>query len=319
MIKQMITRKLGLAIAMAFVLLINVDAQRATSLRFNEILVINEDNFVDDYGLRNSWIEIFNSSPGTVDMGSCFLTNDKSNPMMYRIPKGDVMTKIKPRQHSLFWADNNPSHGTFHLNFYLNPTESNYLALFDSDGRTLIDEIIIPAGQKADVSYGLVEDGWNQSRLDEELHLNASYKRGNKLWINYDKVTPNTNNVTLDTNEKVENFKENDAKGFGMTLTAMAVVFSALVLLFLIFKGIGKTAVSLSRRRAMKSQGVSHSQAQGMANESGEIFAAIAMAIHEITEDLHDDESSVLTIQNVARNYSPWSSKIYSLRELPKR
>ena len=53
--------------------------------------------------------------------------------------------------------------------------------------------------------------------------------------------------------------------------------------------------------------------------EKGEVYAAIAMAIHEITESEHDEENAVLTIKNIDRSYSPWSSKIYTLREIPRR
>ena len=53
--------------------------------------------------------------------------------------------------------------------------------------------------------------------------------------------------------------------------------------------------------------------------EEGEVYAAIAMAIHEITESEHDEENTILTIKNVDRSYSPWSSKIYTLREIPRR
>ena len=52
---------------------------------------------------------------------------------------------------------------------------------------------------------------------------------------------------------------------------------------------------------------------------NGEVSAAIAMAIYETMESEHDDENTILTIKNVDRNYSPWSSKIYTLRELPRR
>ncbi|MDR0864536.1 MAG: hypothetical protein LBO74_06340 [Candidatus Symbiothrix sp.] len=52
--------------------------------------------------------------------------------------------------------------------------------------------------------------------------------------------------------------------------------------------------------------------------QSNEIFAAIALALSGTTE-WHDLESNVLTIHNVVNNYSPWSSKIYTLRELPIR
>ncbi len=52
---------------------------------------------------------------------------------------------------------------------------------------------------------------------------------------------------------------------------------------------------------------------------SGEVLAAISAAIHDLSQDAHDKESTILTIEEVKRNYSPWSSKIYSLRQLPKR
>ena len=51
--------------------------------------------------------------------------------------------------------------------------------------------------------------------------------------------------------------------------------------------------------------------------ESGEIFAAIAMAIHELNDEHHDFESSILTIKKAQRNYSPWNSKVLSLRQNP--
>ena len=296
---------------------INLQAQRTTSLKINEVLVINEDNFSDDYGKKNPWFEFYNSSPGTVDIAGCFLTNDINEPKKYMVPKGDVLTKIKPFQHILFWADNLPTRGTFHVNFNLYPDRPNFIALFDSDGRTLIDSVTVPAGQRPDISYGLIVDGWTQQRLDEEIRLNSNYKGGKELWVYFEKVTPSSNNKILDTNERIDNFKSNDGLGIGMTLTAMGVVFLGLIALYLLFKLIGNTAVNLSHRRAMKISGISKEEAKGIAEHSGEIYAAIAMAIYEATE-LHDDENTILTIKKTVRNYSPWSSKIYTLRETPK-
>jgi hypothetical protein len=312
--------KIILGLLLLFCTLFGVQAQRATSLRINEILVINENNFEDDYGEKYPWIEIYNSSPGTVNIAGCFLTNDIKSPKKYMVPKGDVLTRIRPRQHVLFWADNKATHGTFHLNFTLDSEKPNFIALFDSDGRTLIDSITVPAGQFPDISYGLIEDGWNQKKLDETLRLNTAYKgkNGDKLWVNFTKVTPSSNNKILDTNEKIENFKENDGVGVGMTLTAMFVVFTALLGLYLLFKLVGNIAVSLSHRRAMKASGMTKEEAKGVTQQSGEIYAAISMAIYEATEQ-HDDENTILTIKNTARNYSPWSSKIYTLREVPNK
>lgn len=43
--------------------------------------------------------------------------------------------------------------------------------------------------------------------------------------------------------------------------------------------------------------------------------AAIAMAMH-LYFDAHDEEPHVITIEEVERRYSPWSSKIYSMRNM---
>ena len=102
----MINKKIGVLLLFALLVSFGAKAQRATSMRINEVLVINEDNFVDDYGKRHAWIELFNNSAGSVNIAGCYLTNDKSNPKKYPIPKGDVLTVIPPRQHTLFWAEN---------------------------------------------------------------------------------------------------------------------------------------------------------------------------------------------------------------------
>ena len=287
-------------VLLLFILLVSfgAQAQRATSMRINEVLVINEDNFVDDYGKRHGWIELFNTSAGTVNIAGCFLTDDKNNPKKYPIPKGDVLTQIPPPQPTLFWADGEPTRGTFHVNFPLDPSKENYIALYDADGKSLIDEITIPAAQKPDVSYGRIIDGKEE-------------------WAQLTKVTPSTNNLTLDSNEKIENFKTNDSLGIGMTITAMAVVFLGLLLLFLIFKQVGKAAIAASKRNAQKAGAPVNVNTPD--EVSGEVFAAIATALYEMSDDNHDIEHTVLTIRKVRRAYSPWSSKIYSLRETPRK
>ena len=295
----MINKKIGVLLLFALLISFGAKAQRATSMRINEVLVINEDNFVDDYGKRHGWIELFNTSAGTVNIAGCYLTDDKNNPMKYPIPKGDVLTQIQPRQHTLFWADGQPDRGTFHVNFVLDPSKENYIALYDADGKTLIDEVTIPAGQMADISYGRVIDGKDE-------------------WAQLKKVTPSTNNLTLDSNEKIDNFKQNDSLGIGMTITAMAVVFLGLFLLYIIFKQIGKLSIAASKRNVEKAVG-SASVTADAGQESGEIFAAIATALYEMSDDNHDIENTVLTIRKVQRAYSPWSSKLYGLRQTPQK
>ena len=105
-----------------------------------------------------------------------------------------------------------------------------------------------------------------------------------------------------------------------MTITAMAVTFLGLFLLYIIFKQVGKVSIAASKRNALKAKaGVDGMEEDMSGEEAGEIFAAIATALYEVTEDVHDVENTVLTISKVTRNYSPWSSKLYGLREVPKK
>lgn len=51
--------------------------------------------------------------------------------------------------------------------------------------------------------------------------------------------------------------------------------------------------------------------------DSGEALdadiVAIAMALHFFYDEVHDNESNVITIKRIERRYSPWSSKIYGV------
>lgn len=120
-------------------------------------------------------------------------------------------------------------------------------------------------------------------------------------------------------NEKVEALKVTDKNGFGITAVSMGVVFVGLIFLYLVFKLVGKVAFTLRKKKAMLLSGFSKEEAKDIASEPGEIFAAIAMALDEVSDEDHDDENMVLTMKNVVKHYSPWSSKIYMLREVPKR
>lgn len=46
---------------------------------------------------------------------------------------------------------------------------------------------------------------------------------------------------------------------------------------------------------------------------SGEVLAAISMALSVHYGDQHDQESNIITIVKGDKRYSPWSSKIYGL------
>ncbi len=271
----------------------------------NEVMVNNKTNMIDEFGQRNGWIEIYNNTAKTQDLGGMYLTTDKNNPKMYPIPLGDARTRIKPYQQAIFWADNKPFHGNFHTNFELDSTRENYIALYDVDGKTLIDEIIVPKGIPADKTFGYPKDGFKYD------------KEGNLMATILERVTPNSNNAIIEENPKIAEMKKNDPLGIIITATSMLVVFTGLFLLYLIFHCTGNFSKNMTQKRVAGRGKLSAARSESQL--SGEVLAAIAAAIAELKEDQHDIESTILTIQQVKKNYSPWSSKIYTLRQLPHK
>ena len=274
-----------------------------SDLVINEVLVENIDVYTNDFGENHGWIEIYNNTTRTMELSSIFITNDHNNPKKYAVPRGDSRTEVAPQQQVVFWADNKPSNGTFHLNFELDPTKENYIAIYEADGETLIDELTIPAGMLANQSYGYEKDGIKND------------KTGNLATV-LPNVTPNSNNFVEGENPKILALKENDPWGGLMTLTSMFVVFSGLFILFVAFNFTGNIAKWFTKRKAIESGKIVVEDDHEL---SGEVLAAISAAIYEIKQDAHDIESTILTIDEVKRTYSPWSSKIYGLRQIPKR
>jgi glutaconyl-CoA/methylmalonyl-CoA decarboxylase subunit delta len=121
-------------------------------------------------------------------------------------------------------------------------------------------------------------------------------------------------------------FAQNDPYGLMMALLGMGIVFSALMLIYIIFTNTPKLyttsfksqlkAVFSRKRQIIPVENNLEQEPRQRENLTGEVNAAIAVAIHLYRSELHDHENTVLTIKKVARTYSPWSSKIYGLRNL---
>lgn len=281
-------------------------AQGRKGLRINEVMVQNDSNYVDDYGRHEAWVELFNSTFAPMDIASIYLTTDSTQPKMYPVPLGDVKTEIPPRQHVVFWADGQPDKGTFHVSFRLKPGQDNWIGVYDANGHTIIDSITVPASLTSDQSYARINDGLDGWEVRDGI---------TKF------VTPSSANRVVDSNSKVEMFAETDGHGFGMSLMAMIIVFFALALLCVCFYIVGMIGARVSQRNKAESHGKdvrTLPREEQPAHDSGEEIAAIVMALNEHL-NAHDRESTILTINKVRRSYSPWSSKIYNMRELPRR
>jgi glutaconyl-CoA/methylmalonyl-CoA decarboxylase subunit delta len=98
-----------------------------------------------------------------------------------------------------------------------------------------------------------------------------------------------------------------------ITGVGYSVVFFVLILLIYVYKLLPKI-LNLQVRKRLKREGKEiDSKSQYVA---GEVNAAIATALILYFNEQHDEESNIITIKRVARNYSPWSSKIYGINNV---
>lgn len=307
-------------------------AQSAIDIRINELQVENVSGITDEHGNRCGWIELFNTAFGMVDVGGFYISDDLNYRTKYMIPKGNVKTQIPLRQYFLLYADGNPEAGVFHMNFTLDGVRKLYLFAPDS---TLIDEIAIPA-VPADKSYGRYSDGLGShqpygtiqrsarkssvdrkvAELDREIGTSGG-------WCVLGYPTPKATNSTEVVMTKSQKMKEIDPYGGILAITAIAVVFSGLLILFLCFSAIGRQSAKKSKPAAEKAA-PSAAKATKVPAEGAddEVVAAIAAALYMYGQDrdsgVHDVESGIITIDPKFIHNSPWGSEVLTLKQDPQ-
>jgi Na+-transporting methylmalonyl-CoA/oxaloacetate decarboxylase gamma subunit len=316
-----------------------IKGQGIKNIRINEILVKNDSNCIDQYGVRSGWFELFNTGYAMADVGGCFVTNDIDNPTKYRIPKGDPRTQIASRTYSLFYAYNSVDRGIFHVNFSLD--EIGFLALFDHSGRILIDSVSYDIdAQQSNISFGKME--------------NVPLEKAQ--WEIMKEPTPNAINYTVVEKTRGEKYAETDKHGFIITVTTMTIVFIVLALLAVIFITTGryfkKKANSQGTQSSPHTQGnpTKEGEHDGIAmvvkyfkrrrrksthNQKTEIqslpsteevpdtnaldLAAIAMALHLYFDDQHEIEETGFWLNRPLNQQTPWSAKHILFKKSPRK
>ncbi len=116
-------------------------------------------------------------------------------------------------------------------------------------------------------------------------------------------------------------------QGWTIFIIGWLVVFISLILLSSVFrllpkfmKFIRKQNLKSLRKQplATKKTTISQSDFSSDNDVSGELTAAIAMALHMYFNELHDDEARILKVEHKSRKYSPWNSKIYNIMDFKR-
>lgn len=295
-----------------------VFGQGARNIKINEVLTNNTGNLQDEFGRREAWVELANTSYSSYNVRGMYITTDRRVldknltipqrvAMMSVIPNGDARTLMSAREHLVFFLDSNPANGTLHLSAGVNLQEVLWIALYDGNAIDIIDSVSVPV-MGENMSYAREKDGapvWRVKASDE--------------------VTPGISNVIKTDETKIARLKREDPHGFGITVLSMGIVFSCLALLYVFFRVLGlfmahkqalkkagkiqpiKAAVKTGEKLAETGHKTKVILKDGLqtAGIDKEIYmAVIAMAIKQYEDDVHDIESNIITIKPHHTNWT---------------
>lgn len=97
-----------------------------------------------------------------------------------------------------------------------------------------------------------------------------------------------------------------------IVIIGQLIVFAALLMIYFIFRYALPAIFKIKLRNLAKKTGKGVEELHK--EVPADMNAAIALAIYMYYSELHDEESNVITINRVSRTYSPWSSKLYNMR-----
>ena len=292
-----------------------VMAQGANNIRINEVLTNNTASIVDEFGNREAWIELENTSFTTYNIRGMYFTTDRTvlDPemsvperikRMSVIPSGDPRTQIGGRQHLVFFGNSNPAQGKLHLSLPIPLSEPVWIGFYNGNAVELIDSVTVPA-LAADQSYARHGNAWSVKSAEN--------------------VTPGIENFIKTDETKDAKLKREDPYGFGITLLAMGIVFFCLALLFLFFWIFGLIMRNIDTAKKVvntqpikpitKTVEVTHDIAHATGNilQDGlktkgidkEVYiAVISMALKQYQDDVHDVESGIITIKTKDTTWS---------------
>lgn len=291
--------------------------QGAKNIRLNEVLTNNTASIQDEYGQREAWIELENTSFTTYNIRGMYLTTDPSvlDPQMSVperikrmsiIPNGEPRTQIGGRQHLVFFCNSLPAQGKLHLSLNVPISEPVWIGFYDGNAVTLIDSVTVPA-----------------------LAADQSYARHGNIWSikSAENVTAGIENFIKTDETKDAKLKREDPYGIGITLLAMGIVFFCLAILFIFFWLFGlimahiDTAKKMANTQPIKAVTKTVEATHDIAHTTGNILqdglekkgidkevyiAVISMALKQYQDNVHDVESGIITIKH---NTSSWGDE----------
>ena len=142
-------------------------------------IVINEISagnsiYVNEYGKKDDWIELYNTTNKNVDIEGMYLTDQSDQPEKYQITgRGyKVGTVIPPHGYKIIWCSKRNTDTELHANFKLNNEDGSVIRIM-AKNKSWADSIVYCA-HNGDQTVGRYPDGGNRVYLMTQPTIKAA-------------------------------------------------------------------------------------------------------------------------------------------------
>lgn len=149
-----------------------------SELVINEFMADNDNVIADLDGDFEDWIEIYNNTSDSINLGDYYLTDDISDPTQWALPA----EYISAGGFKLIWASGDTAKGSNHANFKLSKSGEEIGLIYNNGSGLDTSDYIAFSTQATDVSYG------------REYDASAN-------WIFFNTSTPDASNGTIGIEE----------------------------------------------------------------------------------------------------------------------
>lgn len=178
-----------------------------SQLLINEVVSSNSNGYTDNFDENNDWVEIYNQSDSSINMGGMYFTDNLINSNLFQIPDNQPNeTTIGPGSFLIFWFDKDPEQGALHIDCKLS-SDGEQVGLYTID-TTIIDTVTFPK-QRTNISYGR-----NPNQ--------------NNNWYYFKEPTPNGDNITLAYEEIINETPEFSIDG-GFYNNSIIILIDSLI------------------------------------------------------------------------------------------
>ena len=142
-----------LSIVLVFFNCSKSDDNKGRGLIINEFLASNDFCCTDEEGDYDDWVELYNDSNSSIDIGGMFFTDTPNDENPYLIPNTDSnKTTIPAGGYLILWCDDDQEQGVLHLSKKLKGSGESII-LMESDRETIVDSYTYE-DQTTDISMG---------------------------------------------------------------------------------------------------------------------------------------------------------------------